>query len=202
MTPRRRGSLLVSFFLQLVHQILRQLTIRLDHVGDKGKDEKLDADDKENARGEEIVQVRGDFETTAKVMNEKGNESDDANTNEGKTREAKEFHWADIPYGFEDDAGAVVDEAVDTFDDFGFTISKVGDLNRDPEDAQVLTDGIDDRFLSIGKAGRVVQSEERLATVGAEATGQVVGFDIEKRTDERGAETVEKVFDPRNVFGG
>lgn len=59
----------VAFFFHLIHHILGQFAVAFDHISNKSKNEQLDTDDEENARGEEVVQIRSDFETTAKVLN-------------------------------------------------------------------------------------------------------------------------------------
>lgn len=174
----------VAFLLELVHQVFGQHPARFDHISDEGEDKELNTNNEHNTGNKKVIQIRSDFESAGKILYEKKGESDECQYDENECRYAEKFHRPDIAHGFENDARAVIDEAVDAFDDLRLAIGKIGDLHRHPEDAQIFADGINNRFLRVRKARRVVQTQKCFSAVSAKTAGQVICFYIEKRADE------------------
>ncbi len=193
--------LLILFFFHPIEDLLSELAVGFDHVRNEGKDEELDTDESCHARKDDVVEIGSDFEIVAKVLDQKGKEGDEGDRNEDEPGDAKELHGADIAHGFQNNPGAVVDEAPSAFDDARLATLEIGDGDRDPYHPKIFPDGIDNRFLSVGETSRVIEAEEGFAIMRSKTTGDVMGLDIEERADHGCAQTVEEVFDPRNVFG-
>ena len=175
---KRRLSLVFFFFEEIDH-VLCQAAVRFDHIGDEREDEELEADDEGGERRKEIVPIRCNLEIL-EIIGEEGEEQANRNRDQDQPRNAEKFEGTDIAYGLEDDASAVVYEAVYAFDDFRFPIGEVGHLYRNPNDTEIFSNSIDDGFLGIGETGWVIESEQCFAIMRPKTTGEVIRLDIEE----------------------
>ena len=190
----------VFFFLHPVHHIFREAARSLDHVGDESEDGELQSHDEENERCQEPVAIRCDLELLD-IEGEKYGEKSQCNRHEDEPGNAEEFQGAYVAHRLYDNARRRGDELSDGAHDTRFAPGEVRDMDRDPDDFEILADGVDDRLLRVGEIAREVEPQHGFSVERAESAREVVDACFEKSAHDARGEAVERVFDPRDVLG-
>ncbi len=191
--------LLIFFDAHPIEHFFAQHACPLYHVGDESEDDELESDEEENRRCEEIIPIGDDFHI-GEVEREENAKQHYRDEDEYGAWGREELHRTDVSERLDDNPRTVVYILPNRLHDAGLAIFEIGYRDRYPDELQILADGIDDGFLCIGEAGRVIEPEERFSIVRTKPAGEIRYRFSERATDEKGSQSVEFVFEEGDVL--
>jgi hypothetical protein len=89
----------ILVFFPLVEKFFGELPGRLNHIGNEGKDDKLQSDQKQCDAENQVVPITSDVKI-GEVVEEKNPEGNKGQENQEQSRHSEKFHRPDIANGF------------------------------------------------------------------------------------------------------